>query len=152
MAELFTVTAKGITVVNAIKIPIHIATGTTISNIVTAIDITFEGTNAIMKPLLVEWVKTTSAPATGGAAYTPLQAPHTIRPAITTARTNDTVDGGSPVIIKSWYVPYTSGVCFQLPLGRESLGQLVSQFHELRITQASGETAVNYAANLEFEE
>lgn len=151
MAPLFTITAKGITVVNGIKIPIHIASSSVCQNTVTAMDITFEGTTATAKPLLVEWVKTTAAPS-GGSSYTPLLTLSARRPAITTARVNDTTDGSSPTIIKSWYIPYTSGVCFQLPLGREALGQIPSEFHELRITQATGETAVNYTANMDLEE
>lgn len=151
MSQLFSVTS-GLTAgaaAGSIKVAIALAAGSTINGVLVGADITFDGVNAAAVPVKVEWVSTTAAPS-GGSTYTPNQI-GAERASIITARVNDTTDGTSPTILAAWEIPPTSGVIQQLPLGREWKIP-VSSFRELRVTWLSGQTVVNYLANLYFEE
>jgi hypothetical protein len=85
-----------------------------------------------------------------GTTYTPLKynGEGQARAALCTAKTNDTVEPGTPISIEGWFVPNTAGQFWQLPLGRE-LYVPASTFLGLRVTSAA---IVNCAANLLFEE
>ena len=152
MAQVYSVTSGKTAgaAAGSVKGAVALATGAQVRAAIIQIDITLNGINAAAKPVLVELVKTTTAPS-GGSAYTPLKNRAGGRDAQTTARINDTTDGSSPTIQQGYLVPATSGVIQQIPLGREiELG--VSEFWEVRVTWASAETVTDYLVNVWFEE
>lgn len=85
-----------------------------------------------------------------GTAYTPLKYNAAAQglASVVTAKTNDTVEPGTPTVVEVWYVPNTAGQFWQLPLGRE-LALVASTILGLRVTSAA---AINCGANLLFEE
>jgi hypothetical protein len=111
-----------------------------------AVDITFDGVNASAVPVKADFCTYT---ATGtGTAYTPKRFGQALGTASTTAKINDTVEPTTPVVLFSWYLPPTSGISFQWPLGRE-LFQAVSIVQGIRLTAPA---AVNAIVNLTIEE
>lgn len=152
MAQIYVVTSAltAGAAAASIKVAVGLATGAQVSCKIVQIDVTFNGTNAAAKPVLVELVRCTGASSTGGTAPTPAR--WTARAnAQTTARINDTTDGASPAILAAYQVPPTSGLVLQYPLGRE-FEMTVSDFFEVRITWATAETVVSYLVNVFFEE
>jgi hypothetical protein len=153
MARKYTVTS-GLTSLAAstTKVACQLATGTNVTNSIVGFDVTFDSTatGAGAIPIRVELVRTTGA-SSGGATYTPTKWHKAVGAAVTTARINDTSDGASPTIIKSWLVPPTGGISYQFPLGRE-IEMDVSDFLELRLISQAGMTTCNYEANLDVEE
>jgi hypothetical protein len=135
-----------------VKVAVSIATGAAVTAVITGADITFDSTatGAGAVPVLVELCRTTAAPS-GGSTATPASWRKGQMAAVATARVNDTTDGTSPSVVKSWLVSPTSGVLQQLPLGREFEVD-PSDFWELRITPQTGFTACNYVANVDIEE
>ena len=85
-----------------------------------------------------------------GTAYTPIKynGEGQARAALCTAKTNDTVEPGTPITVEAWYVPNTGGQFWQLPLSRECYLPS-STLLGIRVTSAA---VVNCAANLLFEE
>ena len=153
MARKYSVTS-GLTSLAAstTKVACQLATGSTITNTITAIDIGFDSvaTGAGAIPVKVQLVRATGASSAGSSA-TPAKLHPTLAASVTTARINDTTDGSSPSIIKEWLVSPTAGLSIQFPLGREpEMG--VSDFLELRLVSQSGMTTCNYSAQIEFEE
>lgn len=149
MTKLYVVTATAALAAATAKTAIQLATNTTNVNVITAIDITFDGVSASAVPVLVQIGKPTAA-GSGGSAFTPLVVGPTAVAAAagTTARVNDTTPGASFVVYKQWYIPPTSGFSIQFPLGREG-AMRVSEFFELLLTAPA---IVNYRANVEFDE
>jgi hypothetical protein len=138
---------------SATRVAVQLATGTTTTNIVIGFDVSFDSvaTGAGAIPIRVELVRETGASNTTGTAPTPTKFLGVFAAAATTARINDTVDGASPTIIKSWLVSPTGGFSYQFPLGRE-IQMGVSEFLALRLISQAGMTTCNYEANLDFEE
>lgn len=134
------------------KVACQLATGSTLTNTIIGFDISFDSTatGAGAVPIRVELVRATGA-SSGGSTFTPTKWYAADIAPVTTARINDTTDGASPTIIKSWLVSPTSGLSYQFPLGRE-LQLNNSDFLELRLISQSGMTTCNYEANLDFEE
>jgi hypothetical protein len=149
MSQVFSVTTGSTTLAAATaKIAIMLYTSATVQNRIIQFDVTFNGVNAAATPVLLELV-TTSGSSSGGSIYTPLKQNTDARVAAgTVARINDTVDGASPVVNQSYFVPPTSGLIIQFPLGREP-GVPPSSFWEMRLTAPA---VVNYIANLWVEE
>lgn len=85
-----------------------------------------------------------------GTAYTPTRynAAAQMMASVCTAKTNDTVEPGTPTVLEAWYVPNTAGQFWQLPLGRE-VSLPPSTLIGLRVTSAA---IVNCSGNLLFEE
>lgn len=138
---------------SATRVAVGLATGTTVTAVITGFDVTFDSvsTGAGAIPVRVELVRCTGASNTTGTAPTPTKWNKSTGAAAVTARINDTVDGASPTIIKSWLVPPTGGFSYQFPLGRE-IEMDVSDFLELRLISQAGMTTCNYEANLDWEE
>lgn len=153
MARGYTVTS-GLTSLAAstTKVACQLATGATVNNTIRSFDVSFDSTasGAGAVPVRVELVRATGA-SSGGATFTPLKTYPADVAAITTARVNDTTDGTSPTILRSWLVSPTSGFSYQFPLGRELIMNN-SDFLELRLISQAGMTTCNYEANIEFEE
>ena len=111
-----------------------------------AVDVTFNGTSASAVPVTVDFC--TYAATGTGTAYTPKRFGQALGTAATTAKINDTVEPTTPVVLFSWFVPPTSGVQYQWPLGRE-LFQATSVVQGIRLTAPA---AVNAIVNLTIEE
>jgi hypothetical protein len=110
------------------------------------IDITFNGINAGAVPVLAELVTYT---ATGtGTAYTPKKLGAALGVARSTWKINDTVEPSTPTVLAAWFIPPTSGLILQYPLGREILHPL-STVQGIRLTAPA---VVNYVVNLTIEE
>ena len=109
-------------------------------------DITFNGVTATAVPVTVDFC--TYAATGTGTAYTPKRGGQAVGTAQTTAKINDTVEPTTPVVLFSWFIPPTSGVMYQWPLGRE-LFHNVSTLQGIRLTAPA---AVNATVNLWFEE
>jgi hypothetical protein len=148
MAQLYSVTSGAVALTAATaRTLIEIATGATIDNVWVSFDITFDGVTATAVPVKVDIISTTASGT--GTTYTPVKIGNSQnRASITTAEIATTVEGSTPTVLLSWYVPPTSGFSYQWPLGRE-LGQTVSKFFGIRCTAPAG---VNAIANLLFEE
>ncbi len=137
----------------SIKVAIQLATGANEGARIVQIDVTFNGTSATAKPVLVELVKTTGA-SSGGSTYTPLKVnadAYGVGASIVAVRINDTSDGSSPTIQQAWLVPATSGIVVQFPLGRE-IFMAASEFWEVRVTWQTSETVTDYIVNTFWEE
>lgn len=111
-----------------------------------AVDITFDGTTAAATPVRVDFC--TYAATGTGTAYTPKRFGQALGISATTAKINDTVEPTTPTVLFSWYVPPTSGISYQWPLGRE-LFQATSTIMGIRLTAPA---AVNAIVNLSIEE
>src|SRR5438874_2015830 len=82
-----------------------------------ALEITFDGVTATAVPVRVD-ICTYAATGTGS-AYTPKKFGQAVGTAQSTWKINDTVEPTTPVILFSYFVPPTSGLVLQWPLGRE---------------------------------
>lgn len=151
MAEIYSVTT-GIATPIALaaataKTVIEIAAPATATARVVQAGITFDAASAAagIKVEMVRYATTGT-----GTAYTPLKynGEGQARASLCTAKTNDTVEPGTPVPVEVWFVPNTGGQFWQLPLGRE-LYVPSSAIVGIRVTSAA---VVNCAANLIFEE
>jgi hypothetical protein len=111
-----------------------------------ACEIMFDGVTASAVPVRVDFCTYT---ATGtGTGYTPKKLGQAVGTAQSTVKINDTVEPSTPTILFSWYVPPTSGIWYQWPLGRE-LFQNVSTVQGIRLTSPA---VVNAIVNLTIEE
>jgi hypothetical protein len=128
------------------KTVIEASTTANVPNEWVAVDITFDGVTASAVPVRVDFC--TYAATGTGTAYTPKKLGQAVGTAQTTSKINDTVEPTTPVILFSWYIPPTSGVMYQWPLGRE-LFHTVSTVQGIRLTAPA---AVNAIVNLTFEE
>lgn len=111
-----------------------------------AVDITFNGVNASAVPVQVDFC--TYATTGTGTSYTPKRFGQAVGTSYTTVKVNDTAEPGTPTVLFSWFVPPTSGVQYQWPLGRE-LFQAASTIQGIRLTAPA---AVNAIVNLLYEE
>lgn len=111
-----------------------------------ACEIMFDGITATNVPVRVDFC--TYAATGTGTAYTPKRAGQAQGTGAATMKINDTVEPTTPAILFSWYVPPTSGIIYQWPLGRE-LFQGVSTIQGIRLTAP---VAVNAIVNLTHEE
>lgn len=149
MAAIFVVTSgsAGLTA-NTIKVPVLLYTGAATQCQIIQTDVTFNGVTATDIPVQFE-IATTSGSSSGGSIVTPYAvSPYTRVAAATIARINDTTEGGSPSVKAAWFIPPTSGISIQYPLGREA-GLPPSTFIEFRLRAAA---AVSYTMNVWFEE
>lgn len=143
--------AKTAAASNATKVGCQIATTSTKTCKIIAYSVSFDGTTATNTPIEVKLVRPTAA-GSGGATFTPLLVSgETSATSSTTARTNDTTAGASGVLLHSDFVPPTSGIYVQFPLGRE-IQCKISEFYELQVVTVTGSGTPNYQANLWFEE
>lgn len=158
MAALYVVqTGKTACASAALKVAVDIkaASGTTCKLV--AFDCTFDGTSATATPILLELVKESTASATTGSAFTPVQVGGgQTRTAQFTARINDTADGTNTSVLAAWLIPPTSGFSYQFPLGREveigPFGTAADTYLALRITTVAGSGTPNYEVNAWIEE
>lgn len=111
-----------------------------------ALDITFNGTTATAVPVTVDFC--TYAATGTGTAYTPKKFGQAVGVARSTWKINDTVEPTTPVVLFSWFIPPTSGITYQWPLGRE-LFHPISTVQGIRLTAPAG---VNAIVNLTIEE
>lgn len=147
--NLYAVTGGAAAAVGAVKVMAQLATGSAVDAVITQFDVTMDGTNAAATPVAVDIASETGASSVSGSAYTPNKYGNPAgRAAQATARINDTTDGASPTVLKTYYVPPTSGLIIQSPLDREK-GTGVSSFTAFRINAPA---AVNYKCNVEFAE
>lgn len=109
-------------------------------------DITFNGVSASAVPVTVDFC--TYAATGTGTAYVPKKFGQAVGVAATTVKINDTVEPTTPTVLFSWFIPPTSGVMYQWPLGRE-LFQPVSTIQGIRLTAPA---AVNAIVTLTIEE
>lgn len=148
MAEQYSVTASGVALAAATaKTVVELATGSTIDNAVLSLDISFNGATSTATPVLVEII-TSTATGTGTAGTLNRVGQNQGRAALTTAKTNLTVEGTGPTVVWSWYVPPTSGLSYVWPLGRE-LAMPPSKFLGVRCTAPA---AVSAACTVVVEE
>jgi hypothetical protein len=156
MAQGMWVVTSGSTSItaNTPKYMVVLATGSTVSNDWTQLDVSFDGILSTSVPVRIDIWLTTQA-TTGGSAITYAAAHRANRGTLmdpqTTARVNDTTDGGTPVIVASWFVHPQSGVTYQFPLGRE-YGMGVSQFKGVKVTTPAAAATINCITNLWFAE
>lgn len=147
--NLYTVTGGAAGAVGAVKVMAQLATGASVDHVITELDVTMDGTSASATPVTVDVALETGASSTGGSAYTPNKWGNPGgRAAATTARINDTTDGATPTVQKTFYVPPTAGIIIQSPLDREKATG-VSGYTAFRINCPA---AVNYKCNVEFAE
>lgn len=111
-----------------------------------AVEITFDGITPTAVPVRVDFC--TYAATGTGTTYTPKKLGQAVGTAQSTVKVNDTVEPTTPVILFSWWIPPTSGLVYQWPLGRE-LFQNVSTVQGIRLTAPA---AVNAIVNLTTEE
>lgn len=111
-----------------------------------SVDIMFDGVTASAVPVRVDFC--TFAASGTGTGYTPKRLGQAVGTAASTVKINDTVEPTTPTVLFSWYVPPTSGIWYQWPLGRE-LFQNVSTVQGIRLTAPAG---VNVITNLVVEE
>lgn len=128
MADLYVAASESI-VLGATTILTPLVVQMTASNrrmAVSEIGISFNGTTATAVPVIVRLVRTSTAPATGATitqAATPLDASSPA--SLCTAYMPVAATGafGTPptigVTLRTWYVPPTSGIVIQFPLGNE---------------------------------
>lgn len=128
----------------------------TISGQLIEASVTFDGVTATNVPVLIELVKssnaTNSTPGTNNTSVTPVQTrgdgntSGTGLAALFTAFAASTSEPTVLTVAKRWLVPPTSGIVYQLPLGRET-AVIPSSGLGLRLTAPA---AVNARCNLEF--
>lgn len=148
MAEVYGVTNGGVALAAATaKTVIELAIPATGSGRIVQVACSFDASTAAAA-IVVELVR--FATTGTGTAYTPLRynGEGQNRAAVWTAKINNTVEGGTPTVVESYFVPNTSGQFWQYPLGRE-LYCPSSTFIGLRVTSAA---IVNCRATLAFEE
>lgn len=153
MAAVFTVNTGAVASPSAAtKVCVQLASTTTKTCKIIGFDITFDGTDSTKTPILVTIARETGVSSTSGSAPTPVRAggDASVTSAMT-ARISDTTDGASPTVIAGWYVPPTSGLVYQFPLGREP-SMFISDFIALRVTTVAGSGTPNYNATLWYEE
>ena len=149
MARRYVVTVSAMALVAATnKGLVELATPSTVAKVcVVEWALTCDGVTATNVPILAEWIQTT---ATGtGSAFTPLQLGGAAVASITTAKTAITTIGSTPTVYFPYYVPPTSGLCIQSPLGREPIEMMASQFWTLRLNAPNNVNASGYVV---FEE
>jgi hypothetical protein len=125
----------------------ELATPSTVDRVcVIAWLLTFDGVTATNVPPACDWIRTT---ATGtGTGFTPLPV-NTGVASVTTAKHSITTIGSMPTVYFPNYIPPTSGIYVQSPLGREEIEMLASQFWTLRINSPN---IVNARGWVMFEE
>lgn len=138
--SLTAATAKTVVSVTASKV-------VTVCNVV----ITFDGVTASNTPVLVELVKGDGTTAGTSTAVTPLAIRGAVNiAAASTAAKNYTAEPTTLTMLENLRIPPTSGIIYQLPLGREIQGDSsTNKLIGLRLTAGSG---VNVTGFLEFEE
>lgn len=99
----------------------------------------------------VEIKSTTTVNSTGGTVPTVQKLDGlNANSAANTLRANDTTEGTTPTTLIGFFVPVTSGLSYQFPLGREFV-MPASAFRHIAITGATGVTA-NVIANIYWTE
>jgi hypothetical protein len=120
---------------------------------VTAVVVTFDGTDSTKTPVLIEIVSGTDAsnsPGTNSTSVTPLQLRGRVSTAQTAAAKNWTTEPTVLTQLEPLRVSPTAGTIIQLPLGREIECDATNlKFLGLRLTAGA---AVNVTGWLEFEE
>lgn len=111
-----------------------------------ALEITCDGVTPTNVPIRVDFC--TYAATGTGTGYTPKRVGQAVGVAASTWKINDSVEPTTPVILSSWFLPPTSGILYQWPLGRE-LFHPVSTVQGIRLTAPN---AVNVICNLTIEE
>lgn len=130
MADLYVAASEAINLAAATALVVLdvTSTGTTRRFTCNELGVSFNGTSSTAVPVIVRLVRTTVAPVGGGTitqAATPLDSsapgslctaymPTTASPGVY-ATTAPTVG----VTLRTWYVPPTSGIVVQFPLGQE---------------------------------
>lgn len=143
----YVVANTALAVATTVKFPIQIIAGATQNAVWMGFDVSQDAALSATTAASKVDMRLTTAVNTGGAAGT-VRAWNDItnRTAICTCRTNDTTTGAGGVILASFYVPVTSGLSFQFPLGREMVHG-INSWRDLAITGATG-VANNCLANV----
>jgi len=129
------------------KTVLELNTPAGVETTITELSVSFDGVTSGAKPVLVELIFAASAGT--GTAATPVRLNRASAQTInTTAKSNDSVEPGTPVVAKAWRVHPQSGQIIQFPLGREPMMKQ-SDVCGIRCTAAA---AVNVTAEFEFEE
>jgi hypothetical protein len=128
MADLYSAAAEGVHPATGGTVVLDVMNGSTRRTEVNEMGVSFNGTSASAVPCTVRLVRTTTTPVGGGTvtqAATPMDPaspaslatayqPTTATPGVY-ATTSPTVG----VTLRTWYVPPTSGLVIQFPLGQE---------------------------------
>lgn len=154
MAVAYTVVAGAALVAATAKTALNVIAGANDGPVITELSVTFDGVSASAVPVLVELCSSTQGAAGTSTAFTPLQIRGgDVRTASCTAGVNYTAEPTTLVVLKHWYVPPTSGLIIQHPLGREVEGLVTAATARkglvLRLTAPA---AVNYKVFVEYEE
>lgn len=128
------------------KTVIEVATGANSPLEWIAVDITFDGVSGTAVPVRVDFCSYTASGT--GTSTTPKRLGQAVGTSSATVKTNDTVEPAGATVLFSWYVPPTSGIAYQWPMGREFF-QNTSTFYGIRLTAPA---AVNALVNLSIEE
>lgn len=128
------------------KTVIELSSGANIPPEWVAFDVTFDGVTASAVPVRLDICSYTASGT--GTAFTPKRYGQALGTALTGAKINDTVEPAGATVLASFYIPPTSGLSYQWPLGRE-LFQATSTWMGIRLTAPA---AVNAIVNLTFEE
>lgn len=151
MAETYGVSASGVGVLAATaKTVAAVISGSTACARIVSADITAKnGVTTQNSEILVELVRYTTAGTSTAQTPSKMNGEAQNKAALCTAGTNYSVEpSGTVTVLKSWYVPSTSGMLQQLPLGRE-IYLPASTTIGLRVNSPQAQTV---AVNLEFEE
>lgn len=154
MATGFTVLASGGLTAAVAKSIINIIAGTTRGTTLVEFSISFDGADSTKVPVLIELCGATMAGAGTKTSFTPLLIrgdPAEV--AAATAAINYTVEPTVLVVLKQWLISPTTGIPWQMPLGREVIGTCAApSARKGLVFRVTAPFAVNYAAYAEYEE
>ena len=140
MAEVYVSTVAAITTGTALKTLMELQTASTSRATIASWWVEFNGTTAANAPVLVELVRA-SAGITG-TTVTAVKYKDFAPAAATVVKHTASAEGTPTDVLEAHYVPPTSGLIIQYPLGREPEVP-VSGFIKLRVTAASGSVSAN---------
>lgn len=150
VAESYVITKSAISLASGTaKSIVSVITGSTVTGRLIGFDVTFDGATATEVPVLVEIVRfTTDGTGTG---FTPIKGNGEAqnRAALCTSKHTYTVEPTTATVIRSFYIPATSGLPYAWPLGREQGYLPPSTVTTIRCT---ANATRNVAVNLDFEE
>ncbi len=125
-------------------------TAATYEFVIVEIDVTFNGTTASAVPVLVDLCRVANTCTGASSPPAPVGLREGMAAASTTVKWNATVEGASPpAAALGWYVPPTSGLVVQYPLGREP--NVVTSGHIIAL-RANAPASVTVVANITIEE
>lgn len=139
---------------NATRTAIRLAPTAAVDLQLIEFGLSFDGTSATATPILIKLTK--SASITGGTASS--QTSQSIRDSAATVDVTANTYTAEPtyttqVTLKQWYVPPTSGLVIQFPLGREPQRLAAASVGlELMLTTVTASGTPNVACYMEFQQ